>query len=219
MSDSIGPVFRPPNGTWLTRVGTLTGNINDLLSRLEAFYDLHLDFPVEEEIVLRRLKYWSESQSGESFQAMIRQFYQDIWREDGSEAIQAVIFAFLREVDRLAVVSAPTTPRRVQSSRRLSFEIDAQLRPHWAQPLIGPSLNLLRDTIRKYEAQYNPDRHYSKAVSFVQASGMGKSRLADELGLYTSIVTFVLRADFENGFPRPDRAIRDFLLSNTEQDG
>lgn len=53
--------------------------------------------------------------------------------------------------------------------------------------------------------------YYSKSISIIQSSGMGKSRLAAELGLIVFSITFTFRNDRDGGYPPGDYEVLQFL--------
>ena len=81
----------------------------------------------------------------------------------------------------------------------------------WKSAYFDQGLTVLQETIRGYEKE-KIDGYYARSLVFVQSSGMGKSRLADEFGRKCPMVNFVLRESGRKAYPPPDDEIRDFML-------
>jgi len=85
------------------------------------------------------------------------------------------------------------------------------LRRNWVNPFFPTSLSALRNRIRGYEREPKKiSNFYSKALVFVQSSGLGKSRLADVFGQSCPMINFVLRIGAA-GFPPVDPEIVTFV--------
>jgi hypothetical protein len=87
------------------------------------------------------------------------------------------------------------------------------LKNDWKSTFIGDSLSTLQDVIQNFECQprVKRDKFYSRALVFLQSSGMGKSRLADAFGQGCPMINFVLREKGTFGFPPPDDEILSFM--------
>lgn len=83
----------------------------------------------------------------------------------------------------------------------------------WATPFIGTrSLKALEQRV---EEVVSNELSYAPYCSIIQSSGTGKSRLVDEFSKYNFLIPINLRME-DDGFPPPDRAIRDVLTKNTK---
>ncbi|KAF8538630.1 hypothetical protein BDD12DRAFT_139219 [Trichophaea hybrida] len=86
----------------------------------------------------------------------------------------------------------------------------------WNDDYQGEALAGLMKTICGYEERWNTrERFYSKCINIFQSSGMGKSRLCNELGKHWLQCSFVLRKAGENGYPSGDPEIYKFLMDET----
>lgn len=63
-------------------------------------------------------------------------------------------------------------------------------------------------------AEISSPEYYSKAIYLMQSSRAGKSRLANEYGNITPMVTFVIREPTQSGFPPSDEPVYSFLQSH-----
>jgi hypothetical protein len=96
---------------------------------------------------------------------------------------------------------------------------------HWADDFQGVALTVLgRRLIRaerifeRAEKAVNKNQkknigHYAKTIDIVQSSGMGKSRLVDEMAKNVMTISFVLRKPGQTGFPPGDKEVLDFVLA------
>ncbi|KAK2798544.1 hypothetical protein FQN50_008812 [Emmonsiellopsis sp. PD_5] len=84
----------------------------------------------------------------------------------------------------------------------------------WVGQYDPTALKTLQGVIRDYEKDPSfSSKHYAKVIPFIQSSGMGKSRLADELGKIYPMVNYVVRdPSRSSGFPDADGEIVDLLL-------
>jgi hypothetical protein len=92
-------------------------------------------------------------------------------------------------------------------------ETQNRLYDHWQDTYDGDSLEGLRTTIENYERQWTDEYAtcYSKSINIFQSSGMGKSRLADELGKTNLEFSFVFRNPSDGGYPRGDTEITNYF--------
>ncbi|KAK2813657.1 hypothetical protein FQN50_000055 [Emmonsiellopsis sp. PD_5] len=87
----------------------------------------------------------------------------------------------------------------------------ASLEEDFRMPYFPDALDTLHHTIRTYQSVDNTNSYYSKAIPFVQSSGMGKSRLADAFGQETPMISFVLRDENSTGYPLSDMEVVSFI--------
>jgi len=88
---------------------------------------------------------------------------------------------------------------------------------HWCGSFAGNSLQALQSTIQHYQSNWENAYgwRYSKSINIVQGSGMGKSRLADEMGKRNFQFPFVFRNPGETGYPPGDTEITDYLRQSS----
>lgn len=137
---------------------------------------------------------------------------ENISSEDVYKAIQE-FFNFLEDI-----IVTPSPPRSFSGAEDL--KITRTLQSHWKQPYVGPSCEVLRDTIRESEAKFSVAnalgstwrKYNSKTLTFMQSSGTGKSRLANEYGMICPMITYVIR-DPASGFPPSDEKVYWYLRS------
>ncbi|KAH9081594.1 hypothetical protein EDB83DRAFT_2283085 [Lactarius deliciosus] len=80
----------------------------------------------------------------------------------------------------------------------------------WQAPFIGEhALEALKLHVVEQKKKWT----YGPYCSIVQSSGMGKSRLLDEFSRTNFLIPINLRKPGTDGFPPPDDAIRDLLLT------
>lgn len=136
-----------------------------------------------------------------------------LWHEEDAVNILRAVETLLDQLGKEAVLSTPVTPRsKFAHSRQISQDLSELLRRHWKQPMVGPSLQMLRARIRDHEGQYDSTSNYSKSLSFVQSSGAGESRLADEFGDHCPMATYILREEGV-GYPPADPSIYQLMQS------
>jgi hypothetical protein len=83
----------------------------------------------------------------------------------------------------------------------------------WDGAFKGDLAGVLFDTIADYLSK---DRTpYARLTTVVNSSGTGKSRMVDRLGTETVTVPMCIRQTRREGFPPVDRALRDWLVSET----
>jgi len=85
---------------------------------------------------------------------------------------------------------------------------------HWRDSYYGGSLNAFLKNIRRYQSEWPKKNYYSKAVSIIQSSGTGKSRLVDEISKEFLTISFALRLEGETGYPPGDPEITKYLRLN-----
>jgi len=92
-------------------------------------------------------------------------------------------------------------------------ERQKRLYDHWCGTFAGDSLMALSAAIRNYEPNWTNDysMYYSKSIPIIQSSGMGKSRLADEMGKTNFQFAFVFRSYGDTGYPPGDPEIIDYF--------
>jgi len=104
------------------------------------------------------------------------------------------------------------TENEVEVAERLK-----KLYDHWCGNYGGNSLQALEASIRNYHANWTSDYaiSYSKSINIVQSSGMGKSRLADEMGKKNFQFAFVFRNPGDTGYPPGDTEITNYLRQSS----
>jgi hypothetical protein len=127
----------------------------------------------------------------------------DIWT-----AVASLLVAF----DSPSVHTTPTPPTKYNSTNTgAESRFLRKLRENWTSDYLPESLEALQEMIQINESKSDPDIHYAKTLTFVQSSGMGKSRLADVFGKECPMVNFVLREEGSVGYPPPDKEVLSFL--------
>jgi hypothetical protein len=84
----------------------------------------------------------------------------------------------------------------------------------WTDSFKGASLTSLCQYIEEQEREWDKNKDFAKAVSVIQSSGMGKSRLLSEFGKSTLSVFYTFRNPNETGYPPGDSSIRKLLLQD-----
>lgn len=88
----------------------------------------------------------------------------------------------------------------------------AELNFHWKDEFCGVSLVAMKQMIYTNQAlQLQHEPYYAKLIPIIQSSGMGKSRLIDEIGKSHLCITVTLRENGESGYPPGDPEITKFL--------
>jgi hypothetical protein len=85
---------------------------------------------------------------------------------------------------------------------------------HWRDRYYGGSLEAFLANIHRYQSEWPSTNYYCRAVSIVQSSGTGKSRLVDEIFKKFLGISFALRLEGENGYPPGDPEVTQFLRLN-----
>jgi hypothetical protein len=68
----------------------------------------------------------------------------------------------------------------------------------WKEGYVGQAAQALLKTMDKYYDDHD-DRYYAKYITIVQSSGMGKSRMVDELSKVVLVIPVNLREPTTNG--------------------
>ena len=193
-------------------------NIADLLLPLATFFGLGLVSSDRKADLECRLNKLADNQQLANIDEPLLDLHRVLWYTEGDadRCLQAV-FNFMEEVGKSAVISEPPTPSARTQPRD---DVPKYSVKHWTRPLVGSSLRLLKTKVREYDRRFNldPQCYYSKSLAFIQSSGVGKSRLADEYGGDVPMVTYVLRSALEDGYPPADRAIRTLLLATISRE-
>jgi hypothetical protein len=127
----------------------------------------------------------------------------DIWT-----AVASLLVAF----DPSSVPTTPTPRMKYNSTNTEANSLFLRkLRENWTSDYLPESLEALQEMIQINESKSDPEVHYAKTLSFVQSSGMGKSRLADAFGKECPMVNFVLREKGSVGYPPPDKEVLSFM--------
>ena len=92
-------------------------------------------------------------------------------------------------------------------------ERQEKLYDHWCGDYCGTSLQALEASIQDYQTNWRSDytTNYPKSINIVQSSGMGKSRLADEMGKKNFQFAFIFRNSGDTGYPPCDPEITNYL--------
>lgn len=138
-----------------------------------------------------------------------------------SEDVYKTILEFLNFLEGIIITPSPAR----SFSGAEDPKITRTLQSHWKQPYVGPSCDVLRDTIRESEAKFSVAgslgstyrKYYSKTLTFMQSSGTGKSRLANEYGMICPMITYVIR-DPATGFPPSDEKVYCYLRSEPSEE-
>ncbi|KAM6501263.1 hypothetical protein JOM56_004277 [Amanita muscaria] len=80
----------------------------------------------------------------------------------------------------------------------------------WNEKYVGSAADCLYDTIKGHCARGDPVV-YARYASIIQSSGMGKSRMIDELSKKHLVLPINLRPSSDNGFPAADVNVRTFF--------
>lgn len=157
----------------------------------------------------RKWNIYESSQSIQILQADLIHMWEELLNPDSqnSDVFAALMTVISRryETRELSALVAANFNRKVKPQNAKIFE---SLHRHWTSKYIPGSLELLRKEIRDHGVT-NPNSLYSKSILFVQSSGTGKSRLADEYGTTCPMINFVVRAG--TGYPPADPEILQFL--------
>jgi hypothetical protein len=87
----------------------------------------------------------------------------------------------------------------------------------WRQPFSGDIHNSFLEIVDDMNDNFKDNetvKHYAKLLPVIQSSGVGKSRLLDEVCRHRLGITFTLRLPHETGYPPGDIEITEFLGSS-----
>ena len=116
--------------------------------------------------------------------------------------------AFLFIADLRPSSLALDTHRKEDSNESALSGVIEFLQKDWKVPYYPDSLDALKDYIQHYEQLIEAENaYYGKIVSFIQSSGMGKSRLVDAFGEKCPMINLVLRKEGSTGYPPSDGEI------------
>ncbi|KAK2805879.1 hypothetical protein FQN51_008653 [Onygenales sp. PD_10] len=162
--------------------------------------------------------------------AKTREMLRDLFNQIASDPSRDIS----GEVERLVKYTqstppdVPSTPPPAESSIAYSMtppedrskDTKSSLLAGWVGQYDPTALGTLQGVIRDYEKDPNfSSMHYAKVIPFIQSSGMGKSRLADELGKICPMVNYIIRhPSHSSGFPDADKEIVDLLLEHPTSD-
>lgn len=104
--------------------------------------------------------------------------------------------------------------KRIEALEKLTVE---EARKHWNRSYAPASLEILTELVRKYEREIDFANYYAKAIVFIQSSGMGKSRLANEFGQSYPMISFVFSGS-QDATPPGDCELMEVVRS-TPDDG
>jgi hypothetical protein len=94
----------------------------------------------------------------------------------------------------------------------------ANLQRHWDDAFQGRALEALTEKLRRSEENAMFHDYYSKSFDVIRSSGMGKSRLVNEMGGTIITISFALRRPGETGFPPCDTEVYDFPTGGSGSD-
>ncbi|KAM6495554.1 hypothetical protein JOM56_008260 [Amanita muscaria] len=86
----------------------------------------------------------------------------------------------------------------------------------WNEKYVGSAADCLYDTIKGHCTKGNP-AIYARYAAILQSSGMGKSRMIDELSKKHLVLPINLRPSSDTGFPAADEDVRTFLTVDEAQ--
>lgn len=202
-------------------IDNFLGDLQFEEQQLRLFCNLGFHLPLDATALHQRLERARVAHQIPSFHNDVL----DIWRAVTAsprqvETIYNAVFEIFESLENV-IITQPSTP--TSNLPRLGKDTAAMqsLENHWKQPYVGPSCDLLRDKIRAYEEKFSvmgPSkvwhrRYYSKAVTFIQSSGAGKSRLAKEYGNTCPLITYVIREP-DSGFPPSHEQVYRFMRSS-----
>ncbi|KAF8492177.1 hypothetical protein F5888DRAFT_1806903 [Russula emetica] len=99
---------------------------------------------------------------------------------------------------------------------RASTSSEEAVERAWQRVFRGEAATVLLLTISSYlDKKRDP---YSRQATIVNSSGTGKSRMVDQLATKIITVPVCLRPDPSTGYPRPDAALRSWLLAGEISD-
>ncbi|KAF8536756.1 hypothetical protein BDD12DRAFT_889430 [Trichophaea hybrida] len=79
----------------------------------------------------------------------------------------------------------------------------------------GGTASIFRSVLKASEDNFEPGTHYAKVIAIVQSSGVGKSRMVDQLSKEIPAIVYTLRKPLQTGYPPGDPEILQFLLEST----
>lgn len=116
----------------------------------------------------------------------------------------------------LGLTSSPLsldTHRKEDSNESTLSGVIEFLHQDWKVPYYPDSLDALKDFVQHYERAVEAENaYYGKIITFIQSSGMGKSRLVDAFGEKCPMVNFVLRKEGSTGYPPSDSEIVSLVM-------
>lgn len=168
-------------------------------------------FPLNDKALSQKLEQASTSSEVMRLRDVLVPLWEAVLAK--SPNARAIYDAFSALLDKLDTFSAPQPSTPGAETPVKTNRADQSLRTHWESPYLGSACHRLRSAIQKYQETSSPD-YYSKAIYLMQSSGAGKSRLANEYGNITPMVTFVIREPTQSGFPPSDDPVYSFLQSH-----
>lgn len=100
------------------------------------------------------------------------------------------------------------------AASEIQYDNLESLYDRWKDRYYGNSLKAFLSNINHYQSEWPTKNYYSRAVSIVQSSGTGKSRLVDEITKRFLGISFALRLEGETGYPPGDSEITRYLRSS-----
>lgn len=79
----------------------------------------------------------------------------------------------------------------------------------------GGAASIFRSVLKASDDNFEPCKHYAKAIAIVQSSGVGKSRMVDQLSKEIPAIIYTLRKPLQTGYPPGDPEIVQFPLEST----
>ncbi|KAG6839356.1 hypothetical protein C0991_003372, partial [Blastosporella zonata] len=92
------------------------------------------------------------------------------------------------------ITPAASEVERQERSKQQDIQM---LHQAFTSPFVGPGLTWLDEALNTYQAMYDQSKHYGKAISILQSSGMGKSRAVAELAKTRYLLSICFR-DIKN---------------------
>src|SRR5438874_8835159 len=88
----------------------------------------------------------------------------------------------------------------------------------WKGEFRGNAVNVLKTLIQDENRMFDKKSYYARILPIIQSSGMGKSRLLDEVSKEFLTVSFSLRRPKETGCPPGYPTVRSFLTNGPRKD-
>ncbi|THH04459.1 hypothetical protein EW145_g5506, partial [Phellinidium pouzarii] len=86
----------------------------------------------------------------------------------------------------------------------------------WRENYAGKAQHELLAYMRDYMDKRNEGKNYARYTTVIQSSGMGKSRMIDELAKIVFVIPLCLRSS-DKGFPPPDDNVRDYITDKYDE--
>ncbi|RDB23991.1 hypothetical protein Hypma_008682 [Hypsizygus marmoreus] len=140
---------------------------------------------------------------------------QDEWIHAADHAIRSNDYRDLLTHHALLKPSAPERTKVVDNTGVVNRQISAT-ELSWNCPFEGDAVTALLNHVRYHHQSSHDRRYYGSFFSIVQSSGMGKSRVLDELSKTRFVIPMNLRHRDTTGYPPADHKLREFLLGDMD---